>query len=57
MEETTKSWSDAKAFCEEQDAVLLHIGDMWVTCLSEGDIRMLIIAKLQILDFMYLDDT
>ncbi|XP_005917437.1 macrophage mannose receptor 1 [Haplochromis burtoni] len=29
MEETTRSWSDAKAFCEEQDAVLLHIGDIY----------------------------
>uniref|UniRef100_A0A096MA02 C-type lectin domain-containing protein n=1 Tax=Poecilia formosa TaxID=48698 RepID=A0A096MA02_POEFO len=29
MEETARSWSDAKAFCKEQDAVLLHIGDIY----------------------------
>lgn len=28
MEETVRSWSDAKAFCKEQDAFLVHIGDM-----------------------------
>lgn len=30
MEDTTKSWSDAKDFCKEKDSFLLHIGDMWV---------------------------
>lgn len=30
MEETTRTWSDAKAFCKEKDGFLLHIGDMWV---------------------------
>ncbi|XP_051907364.1 macrophage mannose receptor 1 [Hippocampus zosterae] len=29
MEETGRSWSDAKAFCKEQDAFLLHIGDIY----------------------------
>ncbi|XP_023194031.1 macrophage mannose receptor 1-like [Xiphophorus maculatus] len=29
MEESARSWSDAKAFCKEQDAVLLHIGDIY----------------------------
>lgn len=28
MEETGRTWSDAKAFCEEKDGFLLHIGDM-----------------------------
>ncbi|XP_069566819.1 macrophage mannose receptor 1-like, partial [Brachyistius frenatus] len=29
MEETPRSWSDAKAFCGEQDSFLLHIGDVY----------------------------
>ncbi|XP_068430349.1 uncharacterized protein [Clinocottus analis] len=29
MEETSRSWSDAKAFCKEQDGFLLHIGDIY----------------------------
>ncbi|KAM4528248.1 uncharacterized protein PAE49_000185 [Odontesthes bonariensis] len=30
MEETARSWSDAKAFCkEQQDSFLLHIGDIY----------------------------
>ncbi|XP_061732556.1 macrophage mannose receptor 1 isoform X2 [Nerophis ophidion] len=29
MEETGRSWSDAKAFCKEQDGFLLHIGDVY----------------------------
>ncbi|XP_023264465.1 macrophage mannose receptor 1-like [Seriola lalandi dorsalis] len=29
MEETARSWSDAKAFCKEQDGFLLHIGDIY----------------------------
>lgn len=28
MEDTTMSWSDAKAFCTEQESYLVHIGDM-----------------------------
>lgn len=28
MEEAGRSWSDAKAFCKDQGAFLLHIGDM-----------------------------
>ncbi|RVE65935.1 hypothetical protein OJAV_G00121150 [Oryzias javanicus] len=29
MEETARTWSDAKAFCAEQDSFLLHIGDIY----------------------------
>nr|XP_020476711.1 macrophage mannose receptor 1-like isoform X2 [Monopterus albus] len=29
MEETTRSWNEAKAFCKEQDSFLLHIGDIY----------------------------
>ncbi|XP_062340567.1 macrophage mannose receptor 1 [Osmerus eperlanus] len=29
MEETSRSWSDAKAFCEQQHSKLLHIGDIY----------------------------
>ncbi|KAM8828848.1 secretory phospholipase A2 receptor isoform 3-T3 [Spinachia spinachia] len=29
MEETSRSWSDAKAFCKEQGGFLLHIGDIY----------------------------
>ncbi|KAA8584470.1 hypothetical protein FQN60_008255 [Etheostoma spectabile] len=29
MEETTRSWSEAKDFCKEQDGFLLHIGDIY----------------------------
>ncbi|KAM7392700.1 hypothetical protein PAMA_007697 [Pampus argenteus] len=29
MEETPRSWSDAKAFCTEQDGFLLHLGDIY----------------------------
>lgn len=28
MEETPRSWSEAKEFCKGQDGFLLHIGDM-----------------------------
>lgn len=28
MEETARSWSDAKDFCKGQDSVLVHIGDL-----------------------------
>ncbi|KAF3849178.1 hypothetical protein F7725_015675 [Dissostichus mawsoni] len=29
MEETGRTWSEAKAFCEEQDSFVLHIGDIY----------------------------
>ncbi|XP_038845355.1 macrophage mannose receptor 1 [Salvelinus namaycush] len=29
MEETARTWSDAKAFCEQQNSKLLHIGDIY----------------------------
>ncbi|XP_033951501.2 uncharacterized protein [Pseudochaenichthys georgianus] len=29
MEETGRTWAEAKAFCEEQDSFLLHIGDIY----------------------------
>ncbi|KAL0965897.1 hypothetical protein UPYG_G00287390 [Umbra pygmaea] len=29
MEETPRAWSDAKAFCEQQNSKLLHIGDIY----------------------------
>nr|XP_040053507.1 macrophage mannose receptor 1 [Gasterosteus aculeatus aculeatus] len=29
LEETTRSWSEAKAFCKEQGGFLLHIGDVY----------------------------
>ncbi|XP_015231842.1 PREDICTED: macrophage mannose receptor 1-like [Cyprinodon variegatus] len=29
MEETARSWSDAKAFCKEKDGFLLHIGNIY----------------------------
>ncbi|XP_061589669.1 macrophage mannose receptor 1 [Cololabis saira] len=29
MEETARTWSDAKAFCHEKDGFLLHIGDIY----------------------------
>lgn len=29
MEETPRSWSEAKEFCEGQDSFLVHLGDMW----------------------------
>ncbi|XP_071751059.2 uncharacterized protein LOC139908314 [Centroberyx gerrardi] len=29
MEETPRTWSEAKAFCEEQDGFMLHIGDIY----------------------------
>ncbi|MEQ2275125.1 hypothetical protein XENORESO_021066 [Xenotaenia resolanae] len=29
MEEMARSWSDAKAFCKEKDAFLLHIGNIY----------------------------
>ncbi|KAG7499177.1 macrophage mannose receptor 1-like [Solea senegalensis] len=29
MEETARSWYDAKAFCKEQEGFLLHIGDIY----------------------------
>ncbi|KAK7896517.1 hypothetical protein WMY93_021842 [Mugilogobius chulae] len=29
MEETARSWDDAKAFCKEQDSFLVHIGDIY----------------------------
>ncbi|KAM6975835.1 uncharacterized protein LKV04_015092 [Tautogolabrus adspersus] len=29
MEETGRSWSDAKDFCKDQDGFLLHIGDIY----------------------------
>ncbi|KAK2888177.1 uncharacterized protein [Channa argus] len=29
MEDNTKSWADAKAFCKERDSSLLHIGDIY----------------------------
>ncbi|GLD55459.1 macrophage mannose receptor 1 [Lates japonicus] len=35
MEETARSWSDAKAFCKEQDGFLLHIGDIHFTVVAE----------------------
>lgn len=28
MEETTRSWLEAKEFCKGQDGFILHIGDM-----------------------------
>lgn len=28
MEETPRSWSEAKEFCEGQDSFLVHLGDM-----------------------------
>lgn len=30
MEETPRTWSEAKAFCKAQDGFMLHIGDMYV---------------------------
>ena len=30
MEETPRSWSEAKEFCEGRDSFLVHLGDMWV---------------------------
>ena len=31
MEETPRTWWDAKTFCTEQGGFLLHLGDMSVT--------------------------
>ncbi|XP_055010163.1 macrophage mannose receptor 1 [Boleophthalmus pectinirostris] len=29
MEETARSWTDAKAFCKDQDSYLVHVGDIY----------------------------
>lgn len=38
MEESVKTWTEAKTFCTEKDGVLLHIGDMWVRPNSQNTI-------------------